>query len=196
MVDTTSPSLLIRIRDRDDTDAWSKFYDLYGPLLYRYARSRGLSHDDAEDVRGNCYEAIVKQIKTFEYDKEKGGFKAWLRTLVNRRVVDRLRKRKSQALESKHLRDVQAETPAADELWDEYWKNQHLRYCIEAARQNVSTQSYEAFQLMAQEGLSAQAVAERLGLNTNQVYKAKARVLKAIRQQMALIYPDEISGES
>lgn len=110
MVDTTSPSLLIRIRDRDDTDAWAKFYDLYGPLLYRYARSRGLSHDDAEDVRGNCYEAIVKQIETFEYDKEKGGFKAWLRTLVNRRVIDRLRKRKSQALESKHLRDVQAET--------------------------------------------------------------------------------------
>lgn len=46
---------------------------------------------------------------------------------------------------------------------------------------------------MAQEGMNAQEVSQHLGLNTNQVYKAKARVLKAIRQQMALIYPDEVA---
>ena len=38
----TRPSLLRRIRDPGDTQSWRTFVDLYGPLIYRHARSRGL----------------------------------------------------------------------------------------------------------------------------------------------------------
>lgn len=193
-MDTTRPSLLIRIRDPKDGEAWTKFYELYGPLLYRYARSRGLSHEDAEDVRSTCYEAIVKQIASFEYDKARGGFKAWLRTLVNRRVVDRLRKKAARPIVAEALNNLPSTSPTAEELWEEQWQIQHLRYCTEAARQHVSTQTFEAFQLLAHDGLSVPDVCERLAINANQVYKAKARVLEAIRLQMALIFPEELDN--
>jgi len=149
-----------------------------------------LSHEDAEDIRSTCYEAIVKQIRDFEYNQAKGGFKAWLRTMVNRRVVDRLRKRHPQQLDIHVMADIPSGSPSADELWDEHWQRQHIRFCIEAARQSVSTKTFEAFQLLAHEGYSVTAVCEKLDLNPNQVYKAKARVLAAIRGQMSAIYPD------
>src|SRR5262245_20386893 len=125
-MNTTRHSLLIRIKDPRDTAAWAQFHDLYAPLLYRYARARELSREDADDVRSTCYEAIVAQIKEFEYDKSRGGFKAWLQTLVYRRVVDLLRKRHEGRADTDQLRDLPDDAPGPDEVWDHQWKNQHL----------------------------------------------------------------------
>lgn len=47
---STRPSLLLRIRDPRDTEAWQTFVDVYGRLVYRHCRNRGLRHEDAENV--------------------------------------------------------------------------------------------------------------------------------------------------
>ena len=183
-MDTTRPSLLIRIKDPRDAAAWEEFHALYAPLLYRYARARGLNHDDAEDVRASCYESIVRQIRSFEYDKRKGGFKAWLRTLVNRRVVDWLRKRRDEQAGSQQLAELPDREPPPDELWEQHWKEQHLAYCLEQVRNSVTAQTYEAFQLLMQD-LSVDDVCTRLSLVPKQVYRAKSRVLQLVRERMA-----------
>jgi RNA polymerase sigma-70 factor (ECF subfamily) len=121
-MNTTRASLLFRVKNPRDTQAWSEFYDLYGPLLYRFARAKGLSHDDAEEVQSTCYEQIVRQICHFDYDKQKGGFKAWLRTLVCRRVIDLLRKHREPPAESQDLKTVLDPDLAPDELWEQHWK--------------------------------------------------------------------------
>jgi RNA polymerase sigma-70 factor (ECF subfamily) len=189
-MNTTRASLLIRIKNPRDTQAWAEFYDFYAPLLYRYARARGLGHEDAEDVRSTCYEAIVRQIPHFDYDRAKGGFKAWLRTLVNRRVVDLLRKRREPTAESHELAELPAREPPTDELWEQHWKQQHLRYCVQQVRSAVAPQTFEAFQMLIEQGCTVPEVCDRLGMNPNQVYKAKARVLELVRQRMAALYSE------
>ncbi|MCA9127217.1 MAG: sigma-70 family RNA polymerase sigma factor [Planctomycetales bacterium] len=180
----TRTSLLIRIKDPRNTQAWAEFHDLYAPLLYRYARARGLSHDDAEDVRSTCYEAIVKQIPHFDYDSQRGGFKAWLQTLVSRRVIDLMRKRQYLTMDSGRLVEVPAVDATADQIWEEHWRKQHLRHCMEQAGLYVSQQSYQAFRLLVEEQCSVSDICERLGMNANQVYKAKAQMLATIRELM------------
>jgi RNA polymerase sigma-70 factor (ECF subfamily) len=189
-MDTTRASLLFRIKDPCNTEAWSEFHTLYAPLLYRYARARGLSHEDAEDVRSTCYEAIVRQMPHFEYDKQKGGFKGWLRTLVNRRVIDLMRKRREPLADTRELAELPAAESAADELWEQHWRQQHLRYCVQQAGLQVSEQSFTAFRMLVEEQRSVPEVCEQLGMNTNQVYKAKARVLAAVRELMQAVFPD------
>lgn len=191
---TTRASLLLRIKDPRDTDAWAQFHDLYAPLLYKYARSRGLSREDAEDVRATCYETIVQKIKEFEYDEAKGGFKAWLRTLVSRRVVDLLRKRREKHADSGQLGELQDDVPGPDELWEKHWKNQHLRYCVEEIRGKVGQHAFEAFNLLVLQEQTVEQVCEHLGLNPNQVYKAKSRVLRHVRQKMNEIGFDDIEA--
>ncbi len=175
--------MLIRIKDPRNTQAWSEFHELYAPLLYRYARSRGLSHEDAEDVRSTCYEAIVRQIPHFDYDSQKGGFKAWLRTLVNRRVVDLLR-RQRQATSVPLVEDLASSDGTADELWDHHWNQQHLRHCMKLAGLQVSSQTYEIFRLLVEDQKSVGDVCRKLSVNSNQVYKAKSQVLATIRELM------------
>ena len=183
-MDTTRPSLLIRIKNPRDAEAWAEFHELYAPLLYRYARARGLSHEDAEDVRATCYETIVRQIARFEYDKQKGGFKAWLRTLVNRRVIDLLRKHRDERADSVALAELPANEPAPDELWEQHWQEQHLAYCVEQVRASVTPQTFEAFELLVRDECSVPDVCNRLALTPKQVYRAKSRVLQLVRQRM------------
>ena len=45
----TRMSLLLRLRDRRDGEAWSRFVDLYGPLVNGLARRHGLGDADAAD---------------------------------------------------------------------------------------------------------------------------------------------------
>ena len=43
---TTRPSLLIRLRNHQDFQAWSQFVDLYAPFIYGFLRKRGLQESD------------------------------------------------------------------------------------------------------------------------------------------------------
>jgi RNA polymerase sigma-70 factor (ECF subfamily) len=51
---------LVRIRDANDHEAWCRFVDIYGPVLYQYARRQGLQDAlsrAAEQIRGTLAEA-------------------------------------------------------------------------------------------------------------------------------------------
>ncbi len=186
MIDSTRPSLLVRIKDRSDTNAWQEFFDLYSPLLYGYAIERGLGHDDAEDIRASCYETIVKKISEFDYEADNSGFRAWLRTMVNRRVIDFFRKKKMQVADSSDLRALPDDNESIDELWDRNWRLHHLRYCVAQVGKRVQPQSFEVFRLLTEQDLSVNEVCLQMEMNADQVYKIKSRFLELIRQEMAI----------
>jgi RNA polymerase sigma-70 factor (ECF subfamily) len=52
-------------------------------------------------------------------------------------------------------------------------------------RQRVESSTWEAFRLTAQEGLPGAETAERLGLQVAAVFKAKSRVQRMIREEVA-----------
>src|SRR5262249_39182590 len=114
---TTRTSLLIRIRDRSDVEAWRNFQELYAPLLYRYAGTRGLSREDAEDVRDECMAVVARKIADFEYDKAKGGFKNWLYRIASGKVIDLLRRRHEKQADSGQMAALPDPAPTPDETW-------------------------------------------------------------------------------
>lgn len=188
---TTRSSLLMRVRDRGDDHAWSDFHNLYAPLIYGIARSRGLSHDDAEEVRSACYETIVKQIGDMEYDRNRGRFRGWLRTIVDRRIADQYRKQRPGALDSHELAGIPDSDATLDEMWETEWRRHHLRFCMSKARLMVSETTYRAFCLLVDEDSPVDAVCAQLQLTPNQVYKAKSQMLAKIRETMRTLFPEE-----
>lgn len=186
----TRTTLLLRVKDRNDVTAWSEFHELYPPLLYRYARGRGLSRDDAEEVRDQCIEIIVRKIASFEYDKQKGGFRNWLYRIANGKVIDLLRRRREKVADGRDLQELVDPGLPPDEFWQQHWKNEHLRYCVEQVRERVSANNYQAFCMLLYEECSVADVCGRLGMNANQVYKAKSRVLRLVRGVLSELDPD------
>src|ERR1700739_4499560 len=83
---TTRPSLLVRIRDAADHQAWSQFVEIYGPLVYGFARRLGLQDADAADITQEVLRAVAGAARKLVYDPRRGSFRGWLRTVVRNKV--------------------------------------------------------------------------------------------------------------
>ena len=75
----TRESLLSRLKDWNDQKSWNEFFDTYWGLIYRTAINSGLTDAEAQDVVQETLIAVSQSMPTFQYDRAKGSFKAWLR---------------------------------------------------------------------------------------------------------------------
>src|SRR5437762_6661299 len=82
----TRASLLVRLRDPRDEAAWVEFIDLYGALVYNYARKQGLQDADAADLGQEVLAAVAGAVGRLEYDPGRGSFRNWLFTVVRRKL--------------------------------------------------------------------------------------------------------------
>jgi RNA polymerase sigma-70 factor (ECF subfamily) len=77
MTSSTSSSLLNRVRQPEDRQAWDRFVALYTPLLYSWTFRVWLSEADAADLVQDVFVILLKKLPEFEYDPNQS-FRAWL----------------------------------------------------------------------------------------------------------------------
>src|SRR5689334_10807301 len=91
----TRASLLVRLRDPRDQDAWGEFVALYAPLVYGYLRRQGLQDADAADLSQDVLGAVAGAVGRLEYDPARGAFRNWLFTLVRHKLSNWRRARRN-----------------------------------------------------------------------------------------------------
>src|SRR5437016_12581192 len=82
----TRPSLLVRLRDPRDWQAWGQFVDAYAPLVYGFARKHGLQDADAADLTQDVLRAVAGAIGKLNYDPRRGSFRGWFFTVVRNKL--------------------------------------------------------------------------------------------------------------
>src|SRR5215471_1549847 len=186
----TSPTLLGRLgRVPADQAAWGQFAERYGRKIYGWCRQWGLQEADAEDVTQNVLADLARQMRTFEYQPS-GRFRSWLRTVAHRAWCDLLASKKAATTGSGDsavlglLYSAEAREDLLRHL-DSECQRELLEAAMNQVRQRVESNTWEAFHLTAQEGLAGAETAERLGLQVAAVFKAKSRVQKMIREEVA-----------
>jgi RNA polymerase sigma-70 factor (ECF subfamily) len=180
-VTATRQTLLHRVRDRDDREAWTEFFELYAPLLEGYARAHGLARDDAEEVRDQCLEVLTKKLPGFEYERARGSFSAWLHRIAHAKVIDLARARKVRPRESVELTSLAAAGTDPDEHWERQWRAEHLRYALARVQRDEAPERFRVFELLLVDELPVSEVCAQTGLVATQVYKIKAGMLKKVR---------------
>ena len=80
-MDTTPVSLLERVRQGSDHEAWTRFVKLYTPLIFYWARRCGLQVADSADLTQEVFAALFQKLPEFTYDRQRS-FRSWLRTLT------------------------------------------------------------------------------------------------------------------
>lgn len=184
-VNTTRASLLLRLRNPADQPAWREFDSIYRPMLGRMVRKAGLHDADAEDVVQHCMASIHQHIQGFEYDPSKGKFKSWLRTLVNNRIRNLRRARAHVAAETGDFERPQEREPLPEQVFEDLWLQEHLRFALSQIREEVEPTTFEAYQRYVVNGERVNEVCERLGMNANQLYAIKFRVTRILQQKVA-----------
>jgi len=186
----TRPTLLARIRDPRDGEAWRQFVESYAPLVYGYCRRRGLGEFDAADVGQIVFTRISRAIAGFEYDPQRGKFRHWLGAIVRNEIhrfkaKDRRREQAEGAGEDDLLNHV------ADSGEDPEWVEQFNRHVFQLAQERTrghfEEPTWRAFELLWFENRPAAEVAKELNLAVDRVYEAKARVLRRLREEVLLL---------
>jgi len=190
LVDQTQTSLLWAVRDGQDTRAWADFYRIYAPLVRNYTRRLGLPDADADDATQEVLLIAHDGLRHGGYDPRKGRFRAWLYGVARKRVLmtQRARHRPSRVQAVPFdtgvdpLGSLQDPRDQPDrEIWEQEWRLAMLDEALRQLQGTLGPKVYQSFILYAIEGLTAQRVADELGIAPSSVYVYKSRVLEAIR---------------
>src|SRR5436189_3921558 len=90
----TRASLLVRLRDGGDGGAWQEFVRLYAPIIYGFARKRGLQDADAADLMQDVLRSVSSAIGRLDYDRGQGTFRGWLFTITRNKIFNFLSARR------------------------------------------------------------------------------------------------------
>jgi RNA polymerase sigma-70 factor (ECF subfamily) len=184
----TQASLLLRIRDAQDHEAWSQFVAVYAPLVFGYVRKHGhgLQDEDAADLTQEVLSVVARSAREFEYDPGRGSFRGWLFTVTRNKLLNFLARQAAQPRGSGDTGDVERlkPQPAREEqdVWDRDYRQRLFDAATEQVRKKVEERAWQAFWLTAIESKPAKPVAAELGMTVAAVRLAKSRIMAQIRK--------------
>jgi RNA polymerase sigma-70 factor (ECF subfamily) len=181
-LETTSITLLERVRVRSDSLAWERFVNLYTPFLLDCARRVGLHEHDACELVQDVFVHLLDELPKFQYDVARRNFRGWLKTVTINKCRQRWRKRSVNAefLSESHLAAVEEEA-----FWECDYRDYLTRRATEIMRNEFETKTWRACWEFVVSGRKAADVADELGMTEAAVYMAKSRVLRRLRQELA-----------
>jgi RNA polymerase sigma-70 factor (ECF subfamily) len=185
----TSSTLLLSARDPADRPAWFRLVTIYSPLLHAWIRRAGIPPHDADDLVQEVLLALARELPTFSYDRTKGTFRGWLRTILANRIrySRRASERYGRAATEAGL-DLDALADPSSEL-SRVWDADHDRHVaaglLEAVRHEFGGKVWRAFMRVVMDGERPAEVAADLGMSVESAYQARSRVLARLRREAA-----------
>lgn len=185
----TRNSLLLKVRNPADAEAWKEFAAIYRPTIYRLARRQGLQDADAEDLAQRVLVSVSTAIQNWEKDESRGTFRAWLLRVARNAIINALTRRPPDAAvggtnvaEQIDLQGV--EHSAIDDLIEEEHRRAVFRWAAAETRSEFHDATWMAFQLTAVEGLSVEDAAAEIGKSIGSVYAARSRIMRRLKAKV------------
>lgn len=185
----TRESLILRLRDSTEHDAWQEFVAIYQPLVYRLARLKGFQHADACDLSQDVLSAVGTSIDRFDPDSDKGTFRSWIFRIARNLMINFLTRQKGPSGSGDtriyELLQQQADHSSQEATqFDLEYHRELFRWAAERVRPKVAEETWKAFWLTSVEGESIKDVARGLGKSVGAVRVARCRVLAKIKKQV------------
>jgi RNA polymerase sigma factor (sigma-70 family) len=193
VIPDTRASLLVRLSDPRDEQAWGEFMDIYSPLVRRLARQRGMQDADADDLLQEVFRAVARALERGLYDPRRGSFRGWLFQIARNLMVNFLvsQKRHPQGSGNTDMQRLLEDQPAAEgkesALFEAEYRRGLLYWAADQVRADFSDLTWQAFWLAAVEGKAAKDVAQTLHTTVGTVYHCKSRVMARIRRKIEAV---------
>ena len=182
-MESTSSSLLLRLRRPGEEAAWQHFIDLYTPLLYFWACRMGLDAQDAADLVQDVFVASSRSCRSSVTSPTRE-LPHLAAAVAENRWRDALRKRP---------RRRRTPAPGAGRSPRPGRGVRHvgggirrhvLSRAVQIMRSDFEEKTWKACWALVVEGKSGAAVAAELGMKIDAVYAARSRVLRRLRQEL------------
>lgn len=192
----TRRTLLSRLKDWNDQENWRVFFDTYWRLIYSTAIKGGLTDAEAQDAVQETVISVMKSLRTFQYDPQKGSFKGWLLQLTRWRILDQLKQRDPRLAGRKRQAETSTRTatidrladpsgPALEAVWDQEWEANLLEAAIARVKQKVDPKHYQIFDLHVFKKWPVAKVARSLRITAARVYLTRHRIANLVKKEVA-----------
>ena len=189
----TRESLLLRVGDPANAEAWREFAAIYRPAVYRLARRRGLQDADAEDLSQRVLVAISQKIADWRPTSPQGAFRAWVTVIARNLALNALtRTRIDSAKGGTSVIERLARQPAqegsggeltAREFNDEYRRALFRRMSDQICGE-FQESTWQAFWMTTVEGIPIAEAARQLGKTEGVIYAGRSRVMQRLKQKV------------
>jgi RNA polymerase sigma-70 factor (ECF subfamily) len=181
-------TLLARLRqDPTDQTAWDAFVERYGRHIYRWCRRWKLQDADAEDVTQEILAKLARKLRDFHYDPSRS-FRGWLKTVAHHAWRNFLDSRRAGATAGDgRVRELMQTLEAREDLVQklaEAFDLELLNAAKVRVRLRVAPHTWEAFRLVALEGMPAAEVAATVHMQVAMVYVAKSKVQNMLQEEI------------
>ncbi len=185
----TRESLLLRIRDSGDRDAWFEFVSIYRPLIYRIGRRFGLQDADAQNLIQEVLQKIERQSGSWEAGPGRGSFRRWLATVARNAAIDAIRRIVPDAARGgttvrEALHNVPASGDASELEYRRELERQAFRWAARRIRDEFTEPTWTAFWQTMVDGAPCADVAAQLGRSIGAVYTARSRVMQRLKEEL------------
>ncbi len=207
---TTRSSVVIALGSDDDAArarAFETVAEIYWRPLYKYAR---LAHSrapvDAEDLTQSFLARILEKDAFVSYDRERGSFRTFLRTLFDRHVANELKAAQRMkrgggtaavdfaSAESELVRDTQVRTP--DELFQAEWARSIFALAVDRMRGDENFALFEACDLDDAAHPSYRDLAQRFHMPVTTVTNRLAAARRRFRETVLEILRDATASDA
>jgi RNA polymerase sigma-70 factor (ECF subfamily) len=190
---TLPSTLLVQLRSQEP-EAWARLTHLFGPLAYGWCRRAGLAPADAADVTQEIFRSVATGLPRFRRDRPGDTFRGWLVTIARSRIRDFFRRTAQQPHGQggsefnrliQNLPDPEAESDPDFAQAADAERRVLLHRTLELVQAEFENRTWAAFWRTTVDGESPEDIAAELGVSLNAVYKAKSRVLRRLREELA-----------
>lgn len=182
----TRYTLISKLQDSQNAEAWHEFASIYQPLIFRICQNRGLQHADATDVTQEVLARVSTAIESFDGSQKGATFRGWLYRVTRNLVADFFRRQQKQAMNFDNANLLQAveQDPLPGESAEfqlEYQRQIFLVVAREVESQ-VQPNTWQAFWQTEVQRRNVEEVAAELGMNAGAIYVARSRIVARLKK--------------
>jgi RNA polymerase sigma-70 factor (ECF subfamily) len=190
---STNPSIFLRLKASDPQPrevAWDEFRVRYVPVIAGFARRLGCKPQDVDDVIQDVLLGFFLRSPTFVYDPSKGRFRRYLKVCTYHALHKRLGA--GVRLLGRPLDEIDPDSVAVEQVWNDAWEQQLLSLAIEEIRRDSGhTRAFSAFEQHVVQDRSAEVVAKELGLHIKSVYRAKDQFTRLLKARLSALRDED-----
>lgn len=183
----TRASLILRLADAADAQAWDDFVQIYAPLVYRLARRHGLQPADADDLVQDVLSAVARSVATWLARPDRGQFSPWLLRIAKNLAVNSLTRHKHRPIGTgdSNVAHLLSQHPANGDAGGEFdleYRRELFLWAAQRVREQFTLPTWQAFWLSTVEDKPIAAVASELKMSIGSVYISRSRVMTRLRE--------------
>jgi RNA polymerase sigma-70 factor (ECF subfamily) len=160
-----------------------RFVGAFQPLVFHWLKRLQVPQNDLEDLVLEVLMHLLDKLASGDYTRTRGHFRAWLWAVVCHKVSDWRRQQQAEVLS--RARPLTSATLTEPDPQAALVEAEYRQHFVAQALQIIQTEFNETtvrvFQEYVLQAKPAKEVAAGLGISVNQVYLAKARVLRRLR---------------